>query len=393
MRGLVLEESLGRRKEVHPHPSPHAGFDSADPSPAPHSGGVITRRRVLVITDDEPVRRTAIEVLGDNFDVAVKGGVGAATEAEILDETDVLILDEDLPSVDPAALFQTSLLADFRGSRIVVGSDPETERVIGFLKSGIYDYVIKPVRSERLRKAVAGGIENSESLTKILALAEELECANRELESQKEALEKERDRLKEMALKDSLTCILNFRGFREALDREYHAFLRFKVPLSLLMIDIDNFKRINDTRGHQAGDEVLRTVACLLEGDLRRSDLLARYGGEEFVILLPGTTIDRAYFKAERLRRLIEDHSFSYDGHEIGLTISAGVSTVPMDGVRSIDDFLGMADRAMYRAKRGGRNRVEIGNGTGTDEKGREESRQAPRGAVLQPGPWVEPGR
>ncbi len=385
---------MGRRKGVNPFPSPSVGSDSEDSNPANFPQPAGTRRRILVITDDETVRRTALEVLGCDFDVAVKGGVGAATEAEILGETDVLILDEDLPAVDAAALFQTSLLADFRGSRIVVGSDPGTERVIGLLKGGIYDYVVKPVRSERLRKAVAGGIENSESLTKILALAGELERANRELESQKDALEKERDRLKEMALKDSLTGILNFRGFREALDREYHAFIRFKVPLSLLMVDIDNFKRVNDTRGHQAGDEILRTVACLLEGDLRRSDLLARYGGEEFVVLLPGTTIDRAYFKAERLRRLIEDHSFAYNGHEIGLTISAGVSTVPTDGVRTIDDFLGMADRALYRAKRGGRNRVEIGNnGTGVDEKRPGESRPTAKPAVLQPGPGVEPAR
>ncbi|MBI3392296.1 MAG: diguanylate cyclase [Nitrospirae bacterium] len=388
---------MGRRKGVHPLPSaPSVGADCPRP--------VETRRRVLVVTHDESVRRTALEILGSGgFDVTVKGDIGATTEAEILDETDVLVLDEDLPAVDAATLFQTSLLADFRGSRIVVGTDPETERVIGLLKSGIYDYVVKPVQSARLEKAVAGGIENSESLTKILTLAEELERANRELESQKEALEKERDRLKEMALKDSLTGILNFRGFREALDREYHAFIRFKVPLSLLMVDIDNFKRVNDTRGHQAGDEVLRTVACLLEGDLRRSDLLARYGGEEFVILLPGTTIDRAYFKAERLRRLIEDHSFAYNGHEIGLTISAGVSAVPMDGVKGIDDFLGMADRALYRAKRGGRNRVEIGDGTGGEEKGgRTAGRTAKPAcaaageeAALQPRPGGggEPGR
>jgi diguanylate cyclase (GGDEF)-like protein len=159
---------------------------------------------------------------------------------------------------------------------------------------------------------------------------------------------------------DALTGLANRQQFEERLTRIVMETNRFGGSCALVVIDIDRFKHVNDTFGHQIGDQVLQRVAAALQREVRTVDLCARYGGEEMAILLPQTGLDGGMQLAERLRSAIEVHPISIAGREIPITISLGVAAYP-DGARDRDELFAAADRALYGAKRGGRNRVVAG--------------------------------
>ncbi len=163
------------------------------------------------------------------------------------------------------------------------------------------------------------------------------------------------------AYRDELTGLCNFRLFREHLSRELQQAERYGSPLSIVMVDIDDFKHYNDTNGHEAGNEVLATMARLLADSLRRSDVPARYGGEEFVLVLPATSKADARLVAERARAAIEQHPFPHRETQPGgaLTVSMGVATCPADG-RDERNLVRHADQAMYVAKARGKNQVYL---------------------------------
>jgi two-component system cell cycle response regulator len=166
-------------------------------------------------------------------------------------------------------------------------------------------------------------------------------------------------RLEELATTDALTRLLNRRALLDRLSAEVDRARRFKSHLSLLMVDLDYFKSINDQHGHLVGDAILRQVAALLAANVRTVDVVARYGGEEFVVILPETAVDGATVFAERLREHVRGHRFEVDANRIfHLTCSVGVATFPSPRVTSTDDLFARADEALYRAKSGGRNLV-----------------------------------
>lgn len=160
------------------------------------------------------------------------------------------------------------------------------------------------------------------------------------------------------ATTDALTGLRNHRGLIERMDTETERAERFGHALSLLYFDIDRFKDINDTYGHEAGDAVLQQLTQLAQSTLRSIDTLGRYGGEEFVVLLPETDAEAALQAADRLRRAVKQHVFTVDaGVELRTTVSVGVATYPADGATR-RTLLRSADAALYRAKRLGRNQV-----------------------------------
>ena len=168
-------------------------------------------------------------------------------------------------------------------------------------------------------------------------------------------------RLEELAHTDPLTKTLNRRALNERLAAEMERVRRYSTTLSLLLIDLDHFKQVNDTHGHLAGDDVLIEIAALLHRVVRAVDVVARYGGEEFIVVLPETGAQGAEAFAERLRELIEAQAFvTSRSTPIRLTSSIGVSTFPGFGVESVEDLLANADQALYRAKSEGRNRVRV---------------------------------
>jgi len=164
---------------------------------------------------------------------------------------------------------------------------------------------------------------------------------------------------RELSVKDELTGLYNRRHFQTVLQIEWKRAVRFHRSLSMLMIDVDHFKKYNDTFGHLHGDKVLKEMAILLKRNTREIDTVARFGGEEFIILLPDTDKKGTVSVGEKLRKLVESHRFldSYSEAITPITISAGISSYP-DDVREIDDLIDHADIALYDAKDSGRNRV-----------------------------------
>jgi diguanylate cyclase (GGDEF)-like protein len=164
----------------------------------------------------------------------------------------------------------------------------------------------------------------------------------------------------ESALRDGLTKAFNKKYFTDRLESEYTFSARHGTPLALVLFDIDHFKKVNDTYGHQAGDHVLAEISTLLSGTLRAEDVFARYGGEEFAVICRGSDMNQALVVGERLRKAVEAYRFVYSGTPIPVTISVGVAVLPNPAVKDANDIILFADQALYKSKNAGRNRVTV---------------------------------
>jgi diguanylate cyclase (GGDEF)-like protein len=174
-----------------------------------------------------------------------------------------------------------------------------------------------------------------------------------------EALERAKEQLEQLALHDPLTGLANRRKFAERFEYDAMRAGRGRTPLSLLMVDIDRFKAINDQHGHLAGDRCLKALAALLTANARKVDLVARFGGEEFVVLLPETSEEQSLVAGERMRSQIQAQPISIEEGlpPVAVTVSVGAAT-SIGAALTLDELLARADEAMYRAKRAGRNQV-----------------------------------
>lgn len=166
--------------------------------------------------------------------------------------------------------------------------------------------------------------------------------------------------IKNIAIYDTLTGLYNRRYFEDRLGMDAQKSFYGGTPLSLVMVDIDHFKKVNDTFGHTEGDQVLCKISSLLKSSIRKKDTVARYGGEEFILILPEAGLEASFVIAERIRRLIENTLFEVGRAQINLTVSMGISNFPSHRAKSKEELIKMADQALYDAKRGGRNKVCI---------------------------------
>jgi diguanylate cyclase (GGDEF)-like protein len=164
----------------------------------------------------------------------------------------------------------------------------------------------------------------------------------------------------ESALRDGLTKAFNKKYFTDRLESEFMFATRHSTPLALVLFDIDHFKKVNDTHGHQAGDHVLSEISSLLSGTLRAEDVFARYGGEEFAVICRGSDANQALVVGERMRKAVEGHKFVHEGTPIPVTISVGLAVLPNPAVKDANDLVSLADQALYKSKHGGRNRVTL---------------------------------
>jgi diguanylate cyclase (GGDEF)-like protein len=188
-------------------------------------------------------------------------------------------------------------------------------------------------------------------------IVEQLRLGRKELAEVHQTLRERNQELQELSVTNSLTGLFNRKHMWETLARELEGVKRHQRPLAVLMIDIDHFKRYNDTRGHLAGDEVLRRMGDIFHRSLRVCDYAARYGGEEFLAVLPDTNSAKAAQAAERLRGLVADEKFAEGQGPIGITVSIGVASTS-EHESEPEALVRNADTALYRAKKAGRNRV-----------------------------------
>jgi diguanylate cyclase (GGDEF)-like protein len=166
-------------------------------------------------------------------------------------------------------------------------------------------------------------------------------------------------RLRELVYRDGLTGLYNHRFFQESLSQELLRANRYKTSVSLILFDIDHFKKVNDNFGHQAGDQVLMNIARAVSSSIRPTDILARYGGEEFAVILPETNAAGAKVFAARLRRCVEGIATLAKGQLIYVTVSAGTTTfTPENHISDKDQLINTADRGLYISKQNGRNQV-----------------------------------
>ena len=299
---------------------------------------------VLVIDDSAAIREQVVRTLRDvglfeQYKEARDGLEGFKTLIEC--KADLVICDVDMPRMDGFKFLQlVASRPDLQGLPIIMltGMMDFNSKIRG-LEQGASDYLTKPFDSGELVARVKVQL-------KIKSLQDELKKAN--------------EQLKRLTNIDHLTNLFNRRYLAEVLEGEFFRARRNRENMSLVIIDIDFFKNVNDTYGHQNGDVVLAAVAGLAQQQLRAYDSAARYGGEEFVLVFPGTSLQGGQIVAERLRQSVLEFTFPEPMQDLTLTISAGVATYPSQKIESVDSLFRQADEALYRAKQNGRNRVEV---------------------------------
>jgi two-component system, cell cycle response regulator len=298
---------------------------------------------VLIIDDSDTVRERIIHTLEsyELFSRYHEADDGLEGFKKLLSSpVDVILCDLEMPRIDGFKfLNMIKARPDLQDVPVIIltGMNDRELKLKG-LEQGASDYITKPFDPEELVARVKVHL-------KIKHLQDDLKRTN--------------ELLLELSNTDHLTGLFNRRYLMEALEKEFQRTLRKAGNLSLIILDIDHFKKVNDTYGHLQGDIVLNKVALHLQKELRSYDIAARYGGEEFVALLPDAMLKEALFVAERVRQAVQGTKFNGALASLAITVSMGIATLPTPEGATVDNFIKMADDALYRAKANGRNRVE----------------------------------
>src|SRR3989304_913780 len=303
--------------------------------------------KVLLEDNSRQARVALKDALKGVFSSFIEAEDGiAAIKAFVEEKPGFIITDIEMPSINGYRFISTIRnMEDGRDVPIILISgtkDSLKKKLTGF-NLGASDFFLNPFEGEELLARV-------QSLLKMRNLMEELR--------EKNAL------LEKLAVTDELTGLHNRRHFFEAVKEQMALGLRHGFKIACLLIDIDHFKKINDTYGHAAGDEVLKKLGSLLRACKREGEILARFGGEEFIMCLFNTDSGHARLAAERFRKLVADHDFSPVCPGLRITVSIGLALFPQNRVSSIDDLIRTADKAMYASKTAGRDRVTVSDFT-----------------------------
>lgn len=288
----------------------------------------------ILVADDSTMSRKVIRNLLEVWKFTVLEAANGQAALDIInkdEEIHLVITDYNMPVMDGITLVK-AVRRKYSKSRLpIIGLSGVGGATVSahFIKSGANDYMHKPFLTEELYCRVISNIETTEYIAAIRNLAE----------------------------RDALTGLFNRRSFFSYGDKLFSSFQRKQVTLTLAMLDIDHFKRCNDTYGHDAGDEVIRFVARTLDAKFRETDLVARIGGEEFCIACVDLDASRLRDIFEEVRRSIEEAVVRKHQHEIRVTVSIGVCATPGE---SLEAMMKTADEMLYRAKNSGRNQVRI---------------------------------
>lgn len=321
----------------------------------------------ILIVDDRPENLVSLEALLKDEVINIhKAGSGEeALSIMIEKEFSLVLMDVQMPGMDGFEV--ATLMRGMKKTRnipiiFVTAISKEQQYIFKGYEVGAIDYIYKPIDNIILKSKVHVFIElfKQKKLYQIQAI--ELEAKVKELEYVKAELEESNRLLEHLSSHDGLTGILNRRSFDEIIEREWFKCLKNKEVLSLVLIDVDFFKKYNDIYGHIAGDNCLRLVAkTIAKSILRLSDYAARYGGEEFVIILPRTDEEESLKIAEIIRTGVKDLGIEHRGSQLTeLTVSLGIAEIHPTNENAIEDLIHRADKALYRAKSLGRNQSQI---------------------------------
>lgn len=318
--------------------------------------------RTVLLVDDDPAQlrhvRDGLAPYGYVFREAQNGAQALSAIRE--GRPDLILMDVEMPGLGGVEVCRIVKAnagdGGFGFIPIILMTARQAAGKVEGLELGADDYLVKPFDMLELGARV-------KSMLRLKVLQDALVEKNRELDRANKELARKREELLALSRTDALTGLFNRRYFEERLNEEFARSRRYQSHLSLVMLDIDHFKRINDTFGHPFGDEVLKAVAQTARARLREVDLLARYGGEELIALLPEAAPADALRACERVREAIEALEVVYpcsDGTTQGvrLTASLGLATVPAADLASAETLLRAADASLYEAKGAGRNRV-----------------------------------
>lgn len=301
-------------------------------------GRTSERSLLLIIEDDAGVRESLMDLLASRFDVLAASDADAGVELAREHRPDLILLDRFLPSGDGLMVLET-LQRDARTEAVPViflTGDADEATLERCLEMGAVDFIHKPASARELLARIDRALRQSE----------------------------QQRRLQILAQTDALTGLANFRALTVRLEEEFRRAHRYQYPLSVVVIDLDHLKAINDGLGHDVGNRAILALAAQLKGNLRESDFAARFGGDEFVALLPHQTALEAAVFAERIRAGLRTVGVQKsDGRPapFGLSVSVGIADHTLEGPKEdTDALLKAADAALYEAKREGRDRVVV---------------------------------
>src|SRR5580698_1734585 len=297
----------------------------------------------ILVADDSPIYRKLVEqsLSEEQYTVFFAKSGQQAMDLFIEHQPALVITDSSMPDVSGIELCQRIRRdhQQFYAYLILLTANTDKEEVIEGLAAGADDYLTKPFHSGELQARVRVG-------RRIVELHREVQDKNRQLE--------------EMALTDSLTGLPNRRALDFWASRQLSAALRHDFPVWAVMADLDHFKSINDTHGHDAGDIVLKSFAEILKTNTRSSNICGRLGGEEFLVIITHVEKENAAIAIERVRKQFAAQKFTVGQSTFGATASFGIAGIRTAAPPDLSDLVTRADAALYSAKRQGRNRIEF---------------------------------
>jgi len=296
--------------------------------------------RILIVEDEEDASITLEELLKmKNYEVQAVANAKEALEILAISSFDLIISDLLMPKTDGIALTKAVREMGIETPLVVMTGFASVEHAVESMKAGASDFITKPFNADQIQIII-----------------------NRTLNAKRlEKLAQEREFYKNLSNIDGLTDLSNYRYFYQLLESEIERQKRYKRPVSLMMIDVDNFKSYNDKFGHLIGDLILKQIAFLIKKATRGCDFVARYGGEEFVVILPETPEKEAAVLGERILLAIEQFEFQTpEGQDIGkVTVTIGVATYPADA-QGQKELIEKSDQALYQGKRAGKNCIVV---------------------------------
>jgi diguanylate cyclase (GGDEF)-like protein len=301
-----------------------------------------TQELKILVADDSAVYRKSVEhtLSDDNHNVVFAKNGREALELYAEHEPALVITDWTMPDISGLELCK-KIREDFKqhfAHIILLTSNTDKEQVVEGLAAGADDYLTKPFHQGELRARVHVGL-------RVVELHRQVQAKNRQLE--------------EMALTDPLTGLSNRRAIDIWITRQLSAAARHDFPIWVAICDLDHFKKVNDTYGHDAGDTVLKGFAQVLKHNTRQSNICGRQGGEEFLEIITHVERDGSIIAFERIRKQLEDQKFTVNGQTFSVTTSIGVAGFRGTRPPAFADLLAQADQALYKAKHKGRNRIE----------------------------------